>query len=168
MKRLLVCILFLSICFSAYAERWVMFDTQTGNVKARAEGDGMRLGFCGLNNADIIPGVILATQEEYDLAGQAYMEVDKSITMGSRVIPIPPAEVADMIQAAQDAAIIETRSAAQSRIDAFEEIGLVHRAFAEVVKDEINILRAEHGLSLRTSQQLKNAIKNKIGAGDVD
>lgn len=36
------------------------------------------------------------------------------------------------------------------------------RAFAEVVKDEINILRAQHGLADRTLAQLRTAIRNKV------
>ncbi len=38
----------------------------------------------------------------------------------------------------------------------------VLRAFAEVVVDEINILRAEHNLNARTLSQLVTAIKAKI------
>jgi len=41
----------------------------------------------------------------------------------------------------------------------------VLKAFAEVVMDEINILRATHSLSARTLSQLVTAIKNKINAG---
>lgn len=36
------------------------------------------------------------------------------------------------------------------------------RAFAEVVKDEINILRGQHGLAARTLAQLRTAIRNKV------
>lgn len=39
---------------------------------------------------------------------------------------------------------------------------VVLRAFAEVVMDEINILRTEHSLPVRTLSQLVNAIKQKI------
>lgn len=38
------------------------------------------------------------------------------------------------------------------------------RAFAEVVMDEINILRGQHGLADRTMSQLVTAIKGKIDA----
>ena len=40
----------------------------------------------------------------------------------------------------------------------------VLRAFAEVVMDEINILRGHHGLAARTLSQLVTAIKGKIDA----
>lgn len=36
------------------------------------------------------------------------------------------------------------------------------RAFALLILDEINNLRAEHSLLLRTVQQLKNALRNKM------
>lgn len=50
------------------------------------------------------------------------------------------------------------RQQAKDKIDSDR----VLRAFAEAVKDEINILRAEHGLTPRTMSQLVTAIKNKI------
>jgi len=36
------------------------------------------------------------------------------------------------------------------------------RAFAEVVLDELNNLRAQHGLAARTMAQLRTAIRNKL------
>jgi hypothetical protein len=42
------------------------------------------------------------------------------------------------------------------------------RAFAEVVKDEVNILRAYHSLPDRTLAQLKAAIKAKLKELDGD
>ncbi len=36
-------------------------------------------------------------------------------------------------------------------------------AVARVMKDEINILRAEHGLAPRTNAQMVNAIDTKLG-----
>ncbi len=40
--------------------------------------------------------------------------------------------------------------------------GRVLKAFAALVLDEINILRAEAGLSARTAEQLRTAIKTKL------
>ncbi len=45
--------------------------------------------------------------------------------------------------------------------------GLI-RALALVVLDEINILRGQHLMAPRTADQLRNAIKGKITAGDAD
>lgn len=68
-------------------------------------------------------------------------------------------------QAAKDAdlAVAEIdagRLAAKNEIDSKR----VLRAFAEVVVDEINILRGQHALADRTLSQLVTAIKNKIDA----
>jgi len=52
-------------------------------------------------------------------------------------------------------------STVDSEIDNLE--GIV-RAFAQVMRDEINILRAYHGLNDRTLAQLKTAIRNKVGS----
>jgi len=42
------------------------------------------------------------------------------------------------------------------------------RALSLVVKDEVNVLRALHGLGDRTNAQIKTGIKNKINSGDAD
>jgi len=36
------------------------------------------------------------------------------------------------------------------------------KAFAEIIMDELNILRDQHGLAPRTMAQLKTAMKNKL------
>lgn len=59
------------------------------------------------------------------------------------------------------AALQSEKDSEKARID--NERVLV--AFAEVVMDEINLLRAEHALPDRTLAQLKTAIKNKIDGG---
>ena len=48
-----------------------------------------------------------------------------------------------------------------------ETEGLI-RALALVVLDEINTLRGQHALAPRTAQQLRDAIKSKLTAGDAD
>lgn len=48
------------------------------------------------------------------------------------------------------------------------DLGMIFRAFADVLKDEINILRANDGLPDRTLNQLKTAIRNRIDSGTVD
>ena len=52
-----------------------------------------------------------------------------------------------------------SRDALANDIDRLESYS---RAFALTVLDEINILRAEHGLSARTASQLKTALRNKL------
>lgn len=64
-------------------------------------------------------------------------------------------------QAATDAAIqTSERDASAARLDQVEDI---LRAFALVVLDEFNTLRALHSLNNRTIAQLKTAIRNKLG-----
>lgn len=63
---------------------------------------------------------------------------------------------------AVDAAALEAaRDATAGELDATEAL---LRAFALVVLDEINVLRAQHGLAARTAAQLKTAVRNKLGA----
>lgn len=62
---------------------------------------------------------------------------------------------------AVDAADLEAaRDGIVNILDGTEEI---LRAFASVMVDEINILRANHSLPDRTLAQLKTAIRNKMG-----
>lgn len=60
------------------------------------------------------------------------------------------------------------RAGAAAGLDGFAEVPLALRAFADVVREEINILRALHTLTPRTLSQLKTAITNKVNSGDVD
>ena len=75
-------------------------------------------------------------------------------------------------QAVDDAdnaqAVVDRRGEANKQLDTQD--GQVIRAFAEVVMDEINILRdlQKPVLPPRTLIQLKNAIKNKIDNGNAD
>lgn len=68
-------------------------------------------------------------------------------------------------QVARDAAFIQLQSDTErDRIrDTFDDKERrLLRAFAEVVKDEINILRGQHALAPRTLAQLRTAIRNKV------
>jgi hypothetical protein len=69
-----------------------------------------------------------------------------------------------------DAAALDAnvRGGARDLFDGFDGLPLALRAFADIVKDEINILRSQHGLGDRTLAQLKTAIKNRIDSGSVD
>ena len=69
-----------------------------------------------------------------------------------------------MDQAARDAVdtqiLSDNRDVVANELDSIEGI---MRAFAGVVLDEINTLRAVHSLPDRTLVQLKTAIRNKLG-----
>ena len=58
-------------------------------------------------------------------------------------------------------AVSDTRDEVAAGLDSLESIT---RAFALVVLDEINTLRATHNLVPRTIQQLKAAVRRKLGS----
>lgn len=61
-----------------------------------------------------------------------------------------------------DAAMLEAaRDQVATQLDQQENI---IRAFMLIVLDEVNLLRTQHGLSERTVQQLRNAIRDKLGS----
>lgn len=63
-------------------------------------------------------------------------------------------------QAVVDAALAEAqKDATADELDATQSI---MKAFAEVVVDEINLLRAQHSLAARTLSQLKTAVRAKL------
>ncbi len=63
--------------------------------------------------------------------------------------------------AVDDQALQTTRDAVADQMDGVED---VLRAFALVVLDEINTLRAQHLMQPRTIAQLKTAIRGKLGS----
>ena len=65
-------------------------------------------------------------------------------------------------RAAVDAA--EETARRDSTANELDQLENILRAFALVVLDEFNVLRAQHGLPQRTIAQLKNALRNKLGS----
>ncbi len=64
-------------------------------------------------------------------------------------------------RSAVDAAITEDRR--DNTMGQFDDVEEIIRAFALVVIDEFNVLRAEHSMAPRTAAQLRTAIRNKMG-----
>ena len=95
---------------------------------------------------------------------------DPDLSAVINIIPIYWKEVGGVFSEMSEAekaikdAEIGVAKLAQDRLVARGDIdnSRILRAFAKVVMDEINILRAEHALSARTLSQLITAIKNKI------
>lgn len=153
MYRWLILVLsILLLTTNAFAEKWVC---QKGNSLIKKEGDGVRLGVCDVNNTNIAPQCILATEEEYNLASQQYKKLDKSIVTGSRII--------DMTQAEIDALVLSEQSAqAQADTIATEDLSVTlkeaftafikvynskHKAVERITKQElIEQLKADKGL----------------------
>lgn len=65
-------------------------------------------------------------------------------------------------QTAIDAALLE--AARDARSNELDELEAILRAFAMVLLDEFNVLRAQHSLADRTISQLKTAVRNKLGS----
>ncbi len=68
-----------------------------------------------------------------------------------------------MDQAARDAVDAAELETAKDLIsDQLDAAMTITRAFAEVILDEINVLRGQHSLSARTLAQLKTAVRDKL------
>ncbi len=78
---------------------------------------------------------------------------------GQEIVDLKSQAEQDAIDAAE-AAARETAGRENAKTE-FDDLWLL-RAFAEVVVDEINLLRAEHSLPARTPAQLRTALRNKI------
>lgn len=89
---------------------------------------------------------------------------------GTNVVELSQAEKdaeATALAAAQAAAaaqaLLDAKNRAKQYIDSgLQDNDLLIRALAIVVKDELNILRVQHGLAARTDAQLKAAITNEV------
>jgi hypothetical protein len=88
--------------------------------------------------------------------------------VGGAIVEYTQAEKDTQDAAELAANIAAIRTAAKARLDDFFADSLFMRAFADILKDEINILRAQHALAGRTLDQLKTAIKGRIDDGSVD
>jgi len=75
----------------------------------------------------------------------------------------PDDTVTLMAQAARDALdAAEDVTRLDGISDELDQVQTIMRAFAEVVLDEINNLRGQHGLNPRTLAQLKGAVRSKL------
>ena len=84
------------------------------------------------------------------------------------VIEMSQAEKTLLDQANQQAQTLTIREAGRQIVDTLSEQGVVLRAVVKLMVQEINTLRAQHGLPPRTEAQVKTALKNAIQSGDVD
>lgn len=68
-----------------------------------------------------------------------------------------------MSQSARDVVDADENTARLDSVaDELDRVETIMRAFAEVVLDEINTLRSQHGLNARTLSQLKTAVRGKF------
>ena len=73
-------------------------------------------------------------------------------------------DVVSLISAAERNAVDMAEQAGRldSVAEEIDQIQSFSRAFAEIVLDEFNILRSQHGLPDRTLAQIKTALRNKL------
>jgi len=88
---------------------------------------------------------------------------------GTQIRQATTAEVAGFPAANLEDDKDRTRASAEASLTRSDDgLGMITRALALVVLDEVNILRSQHALAPRTAAQLKGAIKNKITSKDAD
>ena len=93
--------------------------------------------------------------EEPDLSAVEGRPVKYWVVSGDTVLLLNQSS-RDAVDAAEDSGQLD------SIADELEQARTVMRAFAEVMLSEINLLRAEHGLTPRTLRQLRNAVRSKL------
>jgi len=71
-------------------------------------------------------------------------------------------EISNFSSAITEDDALQIRVDSSGSLDKNNNFGLHARAILEVIRSEINILRAEHGLSDRTRRQIKNRYQNMI------
>ena len=76
MRKVIIGLCFIFICSFAHAEMWIC---QEGSNLVKKQGDGLRLGICGKNNANILPNCIEATKEQYDEAGSPNKKLENGV-----------------------------------------------------------------------------------------
>lgn len=81
---------------------------------------------------------------------------DKYWVIAGDIISLASQAVQDAIDSAELSAQRDETASDIDRVESYT------RAFALVVLDEINLLRAQHSLSQRTAAQLKTAVRNKL------
>jgi hypothetical protein len=84
------------------------------------------------------------------------------------ILPYTQAEKDTKDAADAAAATAALRASAEDYFAGTLSNSVTLRALADVIKDEINTLRAFHSLAPRTMAQLKTAILNRIQSGTVD
>jgi hypothetical protein len=75
-------------------------------------------------------------------------------------------EIDNFVVAEDSDEAIMDREGAKDLFDSHPRMRKLMIAFADIIKDEINILRDQHGLADRTLAQLKTAINNRISEQD--
>ena len=157
MKKLIILTILLLFSTLSYAETFVCQIDSTPDERNhvyRRSGDCLNLGFCsGVNNTGLDVNCIIATEGEAQAVG-SFKKIDKSATVGSRVVTMTQAEQ-DAIIAAETQAQLDADRARADRLDFTIEdvlVALVKRINVRIpgnpiTKQEvIDQLKADKGL----------------------
>lgn len=135
----------------ANAELWVC---ENNMVLKAFDGDGYRLGICGLNNTNIISNCIEATASEYVLAKLQYKKLDTEQPVGGRVVDWTQQEIDDYVLAQQQALDAEK----EQLIDALDvSLKDVFVAFIKVYNSKVP---AQYQI---TKQEIIDQLKSDLG-----
>ena len=102
------------------------------------------LSAVGTGTGNGFTATVLKSYWKLDIPGNAVLEMDAGE------------------KAAVDAALVAAQLASDKSGANADYDQRLWKAFAKVVLDEINLLRAEHSLAARTVSQLKTAVQNAI------
>ena len=188
MKKLLIALVILLIPSIAHAEDVVLYNGSV-YIGCRSIGDTNIFLYDPNDYSTIKPGFIYMPNGCGSLP-----------SVDPRFLKIVDGQVVEMSQAEKDAILlaeeaantVAIRNSAKAVLTGFSEAPLYQRAFADIVKDEINALRTRDrdrasdialatnlanlqtraaqrpALEDRTLNQLKTAIQNRIDSGSVD
>lgn len=85
---------------------------------------------------------------------------------GTNVRNATQAEIDNFVVAESDDDKLQDKDEAINLFKTHPRFRKMMIAFADIIKDEINILRSQHGLPNRTLVQLKTAIENRMSEND--
>jgi len=157
LRHSLIVLGLLFISSNLFAGTAVFFDVGTNKVT--------RYITRGYNEEATSPGILINPDLSalLGIVPQKYWKHESGFIVSMTQIEIDT-EVQARFQASSDT--IRTNS--KLTLYRFNNRDLLLRALADVIKDEINLLRTLHGMPDRTLKQLKTAIKNKIDSGEAD
>lgn len=111
-------------------------------------------------NASVVRGSDFATIPN-DLQNRDWQEFQAWIAQGNTPTtadpPLTDAQISSLI-----------RASGVTALSAKSDYSILQRAVADIIKDEINILRRLQNLPDRNLTQLKTAIVDRINSGNVD
>lgn len=168
MKKMILFLLIILLSGSVAFADTALYRISSGEVYKISTTDNMFLEETALNeyysvatSVTLIDGV-----ETVDPSGNRRMLGYAKILDGSNVRNATQIEIDTFAPAVIDDRNDGEANQTKSYFENDAKMRRIMTAFASILVDEINILRAEHGLPDRTLQQFKTAILNRIDKDD--